>query len=221
MHIVKILRAYLVFILTITAASLLTYSDTAKLYLASVLHSSKENIGEVKSNFPMYIVGSVFQKNEKNFVMEKEFAGVVNFFISQNKENSYAAPGAKNAPIMELNFKSGKDTLELKNLRLKVAGVEAEKIEGIYLSFNDKNLKGRKNDSYFVFENINYKLTGGMGGIISVSADLSAELKTGQRLRLDIEKPEDIGLEAAGKSYRINGFYPIKGEYLTISKPRL
>ena len=36
------------------------------------------------------------------------------------------------------------------------------------------------------------------------------------RLRLDIEKPQDLGLRVSNKGYEVNEYYPIKGKYLTI-----
>lgn len=209
------------FIMMITAASLLTYSDTAKLYLASVLHGSREKIQEAKALAPSYVIKSAFKKSADAFTENEAPTGMVAISVGQDAQNSFALPGAKNAPVMSLNFKTGNEPMELKSLKLKIAGVEKEQIENAYLVFVDKNLQGERDGEYFIFENIDYSLDAETAGSVEVKADLGADLKTGQRLRFDIEKQDDIGMRVAGSMQKINSRYPIKGEYLTISRPRV
>ncbi len=49
---------------------------------------------------------------------------------------------------------------------------------------------------------------------------LSSDIKTGERLIMDIENPEDIALLVGGEPYVIDSYYPIHGKYLSISRQR-
>lgn len=215
----KILRGYLVFILLITAASALTYTNAGKLYFASVLHSSKESLADAKSLSPLFSIKSSFVKNADNFVDKKENEADVIFFITQNAENSFTAPGLKNAEIMKINFKTGKTATEIKNLKFKISGA-VDDVENGYINVNGNNVKGRKNDGYLTFAGVGIQLPADSNMFFPVFVDLSGEAKTGNRVRLDIETPEDILISAGGNFHQISGFYPIEGKYLTISRPR-
>ena len=56
--------------------------------------------------------------------------------------------------------------------------------------------------------------------ILTLYVNLSLKLHTGQRIRMDIEKPEDLVLLVGKKLYEVSGYYPIKGEYISIARPR-
>ena len=55
---------------------------------------------------------------------------------------------------------------------------------------------------------------------ISLVVDLSEELKTGKRVRMDIEKPDDLEIFVGDERYEMNAYYPLRGEYLSIGRPR-
>lgn len=226
MNLKKILKIYLIFILTITGMSILGNDLTIKKYynpyFLSVIHlfDDKSDLDVKPSDFDW----SVFIPKNANISVsapQKPISNDISFEITNEPEKAYASPGDIGIEIMKLNFKTKDKGMKLKSLKLKVVGAEREKIVRLFLTSGDKFVAlGRPSDNYFKFDYINYEIAAASEGSLSVRIDLSENLQTHDRIRLDIENPEDIELTIDEKPYKIIGYYPIEGKYLSIALRR-
>jgi hypothetical protein len=230
MNIKKILNFYLVLILTLTMGSALSYSDSVK-YYASVFSSGVwgilgdiENSGGYKNVSPLntsVTYADLSTRNGSNFYSQNNNSAVLNFDIVNNPEKSFAKPGANGVNIMSFIFKPQDQDFRLKNLTLKIAGASPDSIKSAQLTSDETVLStGDEVDEYLHFKNIDYRLTAGTEGVLNVVLYLNENSKVGDRLRLDIETPDDIEIEVSESPYKINGYYPIKGKYLSIVQSR-
>ncbi len=217
MNLKKILKIYLIFILTITGMSILGNNLTIKKYynpyLLSVIHLFEDKSElDVKPSDNENISVPISQKLNSNDI---------SFEVTNEPEKAYASPGDSGIEIMKLNFKTKDKGMKLKSLKLKVVGVEREKIVRLFLTSGDKFVVlGRPSDDYFKFDYINYEIAAASEDSLSVRIDLSENLQTHDRIRLDIENPEDIELIVDGNPYKIAGYYPIEGKYLSVALRR-
>lgn len=226
MNIIKILRVYLIFILVITGVSSLGYVPGVKHYFAgqfaSIIHSDSEN----KNFDKVPVVQAIDVQSTLDSISEKlrrSRSGknnLLNFEITNDAEKTFAKPGEKEAQSMQLIFKTKDKSVIFDSLKLKVSGTNPYNIEKIYISNNDEILaSGKRDGEYFRF-NLNYKIKEDTKEIFKIKVDLSDKLETNDRLRLDIEKEEDLEIFVDGKTYSMNENYPIKGPFLTIASPR-
>lgn len=226
MNIRKILNFYLGLTLTLTLVSALSYSDSVK-YYASVFSSgifgAFENTGSDSGykNIPApnisFPPANSSTQNKSNFYSQNTNPAVLNFDIVNNPEKSFAKPGANGVNIMSFIFKPKDQNFNLKNLTLKISGASPDSVRSARLISDEKVLgTASRTDDYLHFENISYSLNAGDEGVLNIILDLNENSKVGDRLRFDIETPGDIGIEVGGNPYEINGYYPIKGKYLSI-----
>lgn len=221
MNVKKILKFYLVFTLLITGAASLSYSDVVKNYVPSFLYSGEDKYLK-NSSFASTLHAIDFESSGESYVAEKAIKPSFSFEITNDVKKSFAKPGEQNVTFMEYKFKTTTEAIELNVLKLKILGMAPEKIKTVRLLDEDQEVlkEVRVNGEYLEFANISYKLDKNSEGKISFSLDLVEDLKTGERMRFDLEKPEDIGVQAAGKQAKINSYYPLKGKYLSIVNPR-
>jgi hypothetical protein len=227
MSIRKILRFYLVFTLIITAAAGLSYNKNINgeftRYYASVVHSLDQitNNGDFKYldqnsfNYASILnIDPVRKYSNKN-----NNHNLVNFKIEQDIEKSYAEKGDKGIEIMKFILNTATEKLNFNYLKFKITGIEAKSLDNIYIFDGKEQIsKGIIHDEYIEFKYINFKLDTNSTAELYIKVDLNDSLKAGDRMRLDIEAPEDISILVGAKRYLINEYYPIKGKYMTVIK---
>jgi hypothetical protein len=221
MNIAKVIRAYFIFVMAISCVAVFSYNSTLNNFIVSVLHINESGLAtaglfnSVSSEIP-------FDNNgRQTFISKNENDALVNFRIMNNPEGAYAPPGSTNVPMMAFSIKTNNEVALLKDLKLKIVGVDSELITKAVIG-DDKELLevGGKNGEYFVFKNINHKINSNSIEKLILYVDLSEELHTGQRFRMDIEKPEDIVMAVGPEPFTIDAYYPIEGEYLSVARAR-
>lgn len=229
MNLLKILKSYLIFILAITAMASLSYIDSVRNFangqFASVIDAMGHNDQKSGSTSFAYTANydweNLREEKEGSFEVGNKNENLISFEINPANDGAFAAPGTSGAPMMDLAIISAEEELELNGFKFKIVGVEADQVKKAYIFDGEKLIAlGSRRGEYLNFEGLNIKFAKGKENRLSVKMDVGSKLKTGERIRLDIEKPEDIDLKVGGEPYLVNSYYPIKGEYLTISKPR-
>lgn len=227
MNIIKILRVYLIFILIITGVSGLGYVPGVKHYLAgqfaSIVHSDSGNknfnkVPVVEAKDPQGTLDSISEKLERS---RGSSGDLINFEIRNNAEKTFARPGEKEAEVMQLILKTEDKSATFDNLKLKISGTDPQNIEKIQIDADSEILaSGKRDGEYFRF-NLNHKIKENSQAVFKIKVDLSDKLETNDRLRLDIEKEEDLEIFIDGETYSVSGKYPLKGPFLTIAHPRV
>lgn len=233
MNISKIFKFYLILTLSLGTIAGLSYSDTVKSYYstysATVFNAfddfdenATDDFFKKKPYAAAYTLEEFVAPSPNNFLRGNRNGRVVNFSITQDPEKRLVKPGTEGAEIMQFVFKTGKENLEFDRVNLKIVGVETHNIKRAYL-FEGEKLLGKVSPSgeYLKFDNIDYQLKSNSTGVLAVRLDVSDKLMTHDRIRLDIENAEDLSLTVGGENYTLNEYYPIRGEYLSIVRPRV
>lgn len=203
--------------LAISAIGALSYNSEVKNFMTSVLHSPSDSSQNIFS---------LDKKEEAEIILipGAQNKGKLNFEIKKDKEKGFAAPGEKGAYVMEFEVKTFDKKFILKNVKFKISGVESDKIEGGRMITGEEDItilsEAKRKNEYLNFKNIDFVLEKNSQATIKIMLDLSENLKTGERIRLDIETPDDIKSYLGKDSYPVFKRYPVKGEYLSISKAR-
>lgn len=214
----------MIFILIITGVSSLGYVPDVKHYFAgqfaSIIHSENKNFDKVPVVQAIDAQSALDSISEKLRKSRSGKNNLLNFEITNDAEKTFAKPGEKGTEAMQLIFKTKDKSPIFDSLKLKVSGTDPYNIEKIYISNNDEILaSGKRDGEYFRF-NLNHKIKENTKAIFKIKVDLSDKLKTNDRLRLDIEKEEDLEIFIDGETYIMNGSYPLRGPFLTIASPR-
>ncbi len=222
MNIKKILKFYLVLTLMLTAFASLSYNDEFRYYLSTYATSVLDyKYNETKPFVSVYSPSASLKSYEKSYVYYKDNPGNIVFNITNSPDKSMVATGTKNAEIMSFNFKTANVPIELENLALKIVGINGDDIDAAYLAIgNEVIAEAYISGDYLKFTNISYGIAANSSSSIKIKLDLSENLKINNRIRLDIESPQDSAIRVNNSLYGINGYYPMKGKYLSISKPR-
>lgn len=233
MNISKIFKFYLILTLTLGTIAGLSYSDTVKSYYSTYSATVFNAFGDFNKNAgddffkkkpyaAAYTLEEFVTPSSNNFLRENRNARMVNFSITQDAEKRLVEPGTDAGEIMQFVFKTGNENLEFDKVNLKIVGVEPHNIEKAYL-FEGEELLSKVSPAgeYLKFNNIDYQLKPNSTGTLAVRLDVSNNLMTHDRIRLDIEKAEDLSLTVGGENYTLNEYYPIRGEYLSIVRPRV
>ena len=216
MNIAKVIKVYFIFVMVISSIALLSYNDNFGNYILSVLH-----VGESSANASLYTSVIAYDYEGGVFSSTNESSSLLNFSIINDPEKAFSAPGSENVEMMGFLFKTGDDVSLLKDLRLKVVGVDPKYIEKAVLFDGKKIVKvGAKDEEYFSFKQINQKIDPNAYKILYLHVSLSSELHTGQRFRMDIESPDDIIILTGSQQFIVDDYYPIEGKYLSIAVPR-
>ena len=223
MNIKKILKFYLIFTLSITSVSLLGYNDTMRQYFSGFLGEMSDSYkySVTKPYASIYMSDTPVKAPVSKTKFSYEKSKTINFSMSSDAEKRFAQPGQKGADAMQFLLKTQNEILELKDVNLKITGVEAEKIEKAYLFDGEKEIANTSPaNGYLKFSNLDYVVPQNSKATLKVKLDLSPELKTNNRIRLDIEKSSDISIEVGGKNYAAGSTFPMKGKYLSIAKQK-
>lgn len=220
MNIKKILKFYLVLTLILTVFASLSYNDEFRYYLSTYATSVLDyKYNEPKPYVSLYSPAVSFKPSGKSYVYYKDNPGNIVFNITNSPDKSMVKAGAKNAEIMSLNFKTGSTPVELENLSLKIVGTDADNIDAAYLTVGNEIIsEAYIPGGYLRFNNISYDIAANTSSSIKIKLDLSGNLAIGNRIRLDIESPQDVAVRVDNSLHGINGYYPMKGKYLSISK---
>lgn len=212
MNIAKIIRVYFIFTMMVASIAVLSYNDGFEDYILSVLHTTDSSM-----NASVITPLSSFDSG-KEFFSKNKSTSLLNFKITKEQYGGFAAPGAEGAKVMGFYFKTGAEAVILKDLKLKLEGVTPDVIEKAYISDGRNILKvGNVSGDYYSFNNINEIIDPNKSRTLYLMVDLSDDVHTGERFRMDIENPEDIVLFTGTDPFRINEYYPIKGKYLSVA----
>jgi len=219
--------------LSLASVAMLSYSNTAvqyyNTYSATVFNAfgdfDKGSDYEYFNNKPFalaYSLDEFISERQHNFLSANKNPSVANFSISSNPEKRFVKPGTSGAEIMQLQFKTKDEKFELKDLSLKIVGIDSSMIKDAYLFDGGRELKTAVHSGdKLIFGNIDFSLKANSRASLSVRLTLGSGLQNHDRVRLDIETPEDISMYVGGEPFSVNDYYPIRGEYLSIASPRM
>jgi len=218
MNLNKIIKIYFAFVMTVSSVALMSYNDSVKQYMASVFYLNDESAQEV-SFLPLDLVENFLPNN---FSFDRiEYIPPFDFELVNDAGNAFALPGNEGVEIMKFQIKTDDKNFELDDLRLKVEGVDIGKIkEAIFMNNEGIVVRGKKENEHFIFNGIGFELEKESEGSLSLILNLSDDLHPGKRIRMDIEKSEDIGILVDNDPYTLRFDYPIRGKYLSIVKRR-
>lgn len=218
MSIKKILKFYLVVTLMLTVFAAVSYNEEFKRYMSYSTSVFGYKYNEPKPYASAYNPKYLLNKTGFSNIYYKENPYNLVFNISNDASKSMVANGTQGVEIMTLNFKPLNESQVLKNLTFKIVGADGNDIKAAYLADGEKIISTASiSNKYVTFSNFNYEIGRNNLASVKVVLDLTESFKIGNRFRLDIENPEDIDVEVNGKFYSVNGSYPMKGKYLTIS----
>ncbi|NIA02128.1 MAG: hypothetical protein GWP15_01980 [Nitrospirae bacterium] len=216
MNIAKIIRVYFVFTMMVASIAVLSYNDGFEDYILSVMHANGNAVNA--SNITPLVD---FQSGMKEFSSKNESSSLLTFKFVNDPYNGFVAPGTEGAELMGIYFKAGSETVILKDLKLKLEGIEPEFIEKAYITDGQDILKvGSSFGEYYSFNNINEIIDPNHYRTLYLLVDLSEDVHTGERFRMDIESPDDIVLFTGIDPFSIDEYYPIKGKYLSVAVAR-
>lgn len=219
MNIKKILKFYFVLTLMLAVFAAVSYNDDFRRYMStygtSVLNYK---FSEPKAYTAVYSPEISPKKTgtEARYYRENPYNVVLD--ITNDASKSMVSSGSQNVEMMVMNFNTAGETVELEALNLKISGAEGGDIRAAYLTSAGKVIaKAAVSNNRINFSRPDFVIGKDSSSSIKLMLDLSANFKVGSRFRLDIENPEDLKLGINGDSFSVNGYYPIRGEYLTIS----
>ncbi|MBD3360838.1 hypothetical protein GF366_03485 [Candidatus Peregrinibacteria bacterium] len=220
MNIAKVIKVYFYFIMVLMATASLTFNEEVKYFIVSAFHFDEQEY--ISDASPSGYSANIFAGgSSKIFIAENDNPNLINFSIMNDPEKSFAEPGSKGIYVMDFVFKTKNESMVLRKLTLKVVGVDSENILKAALVKGNKPIsEARHKDGYLIFDNINFKIDNDSRNKLALKVSLSPNLQTGQRIRMDIEKPSDIEILVGGRPYTINKYYPIEGEYLSIARSK-
>lgn len=222
MSIKKILKFYLVITLMLTVFAAVSYSDEFKRYMSYSTSVFGYKYNETKPYSAAYNTKEISKNSDSKKIYYKENPYNLVFSISNDASKSMVSPGTQGAEIMTINFKTFGEAMVLRNLTFKIAGADGNGIKAAYLVSDGITISTANiSNKYLDFLNIAHKIEKNNSSSVKIILDLAGNFKIGNRFRLDIETPEDIDIEMEDGLYSVNGYYPMKGEYLTISKTNL
>lgn len=201
----------------------MSYSDTVNnysQYALSVLHVGDTSEFELKKEYNPHTAGLEYESNEESVLVKNESDVSVNFELEKG-ESGFAEAADEGINPMNIVLYDEKQAVELKSLKLKMKG-ETSIVNKAYLRVDGEKLfEGKVNGEYVEFGKIAYVVEPGNKVTFRLVVDLNGELKISDRVNFSVEKAEDVVVEIAKEKTKLNGYYPIKGESLTvISKPR-
>jgi hypothetical protein len=133
-------------------------------------------------------------------------------------KNEYLYAGGVEKEVLKLKFSSSGEIFRLKNLRVKVGGVDDSEWLGelVLKDGSGHEFRGSFEDDYMSFENLYFRIDDGDILDLSFAAMLPSNLHFGQRVYFEIENPSDIGLSLYGDDVNIRAAYPLRGAYFTV-----
>jgi|GEM_PF-5521509 len=133
-------------------------------------------------------------------------------------EDEYLYSGGAVKEVLKLKFTSDGEIFRLKNLKVKVGGVDNStwRSELVLKDNFGNDFDGDFEDGYVNFENLYFKIDEGQDLELSFDASFPDDLHFGQRIYFEIENPRDIGLSLYGDEVNVKATYPLRGAYFTV-----
>ncbi len=215
-HIMQVMKLYFLFVVFTMLLSAVFDGGDGSRYYTSIVDSGLNGIGTPVE----FEIDTTFDDGKS--LVAGEVASVdFSLSIENNPENAYATNGMKNAEIMKFVLKAGVEDVTFESLRVKIEGVHPLAVESAILTHDLERIsKGKRSNEYFNFKGFDFELAAGESAEISLMLTLSEGLNSGDRIRVDIDSPEDIQIEIGGEPYTLNEYYPINGKYLSIVNHR-
>jgi len=214
MNIRKIVRVYFGFIMMLMIVSVLTVNEDFEKYLISVFHVDATEALKM-SDDAIWNMDFTDQDAQKYVVENSDYSVVLK--IQGVGEQRFVSPGSDDKEVMVISFGSLEEMLLVKEIKFKIEGVNSKLIKNVKIFKGDQVTLGEIDGDYVTFRKVDLKVDPGFTKELKVVASLSSMTHPGQRIRFDIEKPEDLILFHANKRYTLSAYYPIKGEYLTVA----
>lgn len=202
------------------AVASLSYNDDVMKYYTSVIHSVGGLSENISTNSFRSSLSELFNKTESNN-FENKNENLLDLKFLNDSYNAFSYPGSQDVNVMMLQFKSYDSAMILESLNLKLFGIDPTNIGNVVLKDADSILAyAKRNEEYFYFSDLNYKISPESISELSLNVDLGAAINIGERLHFDIEKSSDVAISVGGTPYTINGFYPKIGKHLSIVRAR-
>lgn len=208
MSISKILKIYFCFVMAVSSLAMLMYHTDFEYMVLSVLHIGEAEAVEIEE--VSYSPGKPYTNINSN-------PSDVVFKMLDEYRSTYAWRGEENVNVMNYLLKADDEELILKDLRLKIDGVDPHLIDKVLMKGTGRfEKKGEIRGNYVIFDGLNYSVKKGEGEVLRFYIDLDSDIETGDRFRFNIEAPQDIVLYSGSDAFIIDGYYPIEGQYLSV-----
>ena len=154
---------------------------------------------------------------EKSALLDEyNYTDGVNFKLEQG-EIGYSFPGGKSVEVLKFKFYSKDDSIQIRNIILKVSGVSSGYISNAELRDKDGNVySGYINGESILFRNVFLGVETGQEVYLPMYLDFASELRIGQRVHFSIEKPGDIDIGMRGEKIFVKKDYPVVGPSTSI-----
>ncbi len=216
----KIVTGYFVFTMIVGGMVVFGQTDLGKHYYADVFQTMNWDLDAGLKAMEKEVPTDLFApETEKEFIDGKKNYGLVNVDFDNKPAEAFVFAGEKGKEMMELQLKAHDKAIELKSLKLKLAGLDAKNLLGARLVAEGETLvEAEIKGEYVDFGQFQFMLEPYMAAAISIEVDLGPGARSGKRFRLDLESAEDIDLRVGARRYLLRGFYPMEGKYLTVVK---
>lgn len=230
MNIERIIKIYFLAVMVMISVAALSYNSGVKNLMASVFFvdataSETAALGDFGNSRlpkitynPKFMANNVLQSFE--FPLKNDVESSLVMEIINDEKLAYASPGARDAHLMDLVMKAAGGDMGLKSLNFKIEGIESFLIEKVVLRYGEVIYEAEIDNGYAKFPNLDLQFSDAEKQVLQIFVDLSPELKSSDRLRLNIENEVDLGIFAGGERYQPSQSYPVKGKYLTIANKR-
>lgn len=184
MHVNRILKGYFAFLMVLTTMGAVNSSEQAMNYLASVV-----NAFESRPNETLVQKDAIAALSER---VQGNFGENAAIELTNKIEEAYANIGAIGVKLSDFKIKNFNIGSELNEVQIKIVGVEGNKILRLQFYDGEKLLAAaEKRGEIFVFENLQIS-PGNSEKTYAIKADLSPELHSGDRFRIDLISPFEV-----------------------------
>lgn len=204
MNIEKIIKGYFMFVLVVLGIAVSKDAPLATQYLVSVLHNGESvSVEQTEENAATVTVPFEIVTDNDGFI-------------------AYIVPGEKDRDGIVLKLTALEENISLKNLRMKIDGVNPMIIKNAYLLKDGEVLaKGKKKDDRLQFSGFKLNIEAGESVDLTVQFALSTYAQAGERFRLIMEEADDLTIDAKNRKYDLPGGFKIKGPYLSVVGKRV
>lgn len=149
-------------------------------------------------------------------ISDLEYADGVDFKL-ESAEEPFAYPGDASRKVVRLKFSSEKGALRLRDVILKLEGIDSDFISKAKLKDSDgSTFRGYFSDEYVMFKSLFIKIEPGEEACLDVYMNFDEDLRFGERLRFYVESPDDLDLTLYGERIYVEGDYPLSGAGISI-----
>lgn len=169
-----------------------------------------------KSDVKHYGVVSVPRIASSVDLSELEYTDGVSFKL-ESPEEAFIYPGDASRKVARLKFFSEEGTLRLRDVTLKLEGIDEKYISKAKLKDEEgASFRGYFGDEYVLFKNLFFKIEPGEVYYFDVYMNFSEDLHFGQRLGFQVESPKDLDLTLYGDRVYVEENYPLSGASISV-----